>query len=479
MSAQTKHLGFIKNSQTSTKNQSLAQAMSLLDAGLMLKRKKAVNAVENYQELRTRATAIRQHTLEHLDVYLDMFAQNAAKNGSVVHFCETASQAQSTILKLCKTYNAKNIVKGKSMVTEEIQLNDLLAQNNIQALETDLGEYLVQIRKETPSHILAPAIHITQKEAENTFRTHHTSRNPDRTFSAPEDLVNEAREEIREHYFNAEIGITGANFLIASEGSSVIVTNEGNGDLSQHIPPVHIVVSSIDKIVPDMPDMLALLRVLGRSATGQEMSVYTTLSSGTKRQNDPDGPQTSHIIILDNGRSDLLQQEETSHMLRCIRCSACINHCPVYRASGGHAYDSPYVGPMGIILSPALSSLHTHKDLPFASSLCGTCVEVCPVSIPLTKLIRFSREQTFAQRLNPVSSRPFLIAFQFIALRPSLYRLISSCAAFFLALLPKKQHRLSHIPFLKGWFAHRNFPQSQRQTFQSLWKQYQKSKSSS
>ena len=461
--------GFKKLSRFSTQDDKLDQAMKLLDGGLILKRKIATEMLENYQELVDRATEIRRHTFENWDVYLEMFEKNAKQRGSEVHWCHSAEDALETILNICKQYGVENIVKGKSMATEEIGLNHFLENNGIKALETDLGEYLVQLRGETPSHLLAPAIHITQEDAEETFRKHHLDFNPDRVFSKPEDLVGEARTQIRKSYFQASMGITGANFLIADTGGSVIVTNEGNGDLSQHLPKCHLVVSGIDKIIPSLNDMSAILRVLARSATGQEMSVYTTISTGAKSASNPDGPVHSHIILLDNGRSPLINSD-FSDMLRCIRCSACMNHCPVYRAAGGHAYNSTYVGPMGSVLSPAIFGLENYKDLPFASSFCGKCVEVCPVSIPLTKLMRQYRNLEWQQNIISPLYKFILYLWTVFAKRPKLYRIFSQVEQKFLNFLGGSRPMLTRLPFVSGWSDFRHLPKPPKSTFQNLWK---------
>ena len=422
--------------------------------------------LENFLELVGRATEIRGHTFDNWDIYLEMFEKNATEQGSVVHWCSSADDALEVILDICKQYGVRDIVKGKSMATEEIGLNSFLEKNGITALETDLGEYLVQLRGETPSHLLAPAIHITQEDAEKTFRKHHLNLDPGRIFSAPEDLVAEARAQIRKSYFQASMGITGANFLIAETGGSVIVTNEGNGDLSQHLPRCHLVVSGIDKIIPSLSDLSAILRVLARSATGQEMSVYTTISTGVKSES---WPRHSHIILLDNGRSSLINSD-FSDMLRCIRCSACMNHCPVYRAAGGHAYNSTYVGPMGSILSPAIFGLEKHKDLPFASSFCGKCVEVCPVSIPLTRLMRQYRNLEWEQNILSPTYKICLYLWGIFAKRPKLYRIISQIEQKILNFLGGSHPVIVKIPFVKGWSNHRHLPKPPSTTFQNLWK---------
>ena len=281
------------------------------------------------------------------------------------------------VLDICRKAGAKNVTKGKSMITEEIGLNAYLEAHGLNPVETDLGEYIVQIRDEGPSHIITPAIHLTPEQVAEDFRRVHTDLPADRDLSEAVTMVHEARAVLRERFLAADVGITGANFLIAETGSSVIVTNEGNGDLTQSLPRVHVVVTSIEKMVPTLEDVSVLLRVLARSATGQELSVYTTFSTGPRRENDGDGPQDYHVVVLDNGRSAMLGGEQ-SEMLRCIKCGACMNHCPVYQSVGGHAYGWVYPGPMGAVLDPQLLGIEAAGHLPNASTLCGRCAILGP-----------------------------------------------------------------------------------------------------
>jgi L-lactate dehydrogenase complex protein LldF len=322
----------------------------------------------------------------------------------VVHWAETAEDARRIVLEICRKAGAKTVNKGKTMISEECWINDWLAENGITPVETDLGEYIIQLRGEAPSHIIAPAVHVTVPEVEAAFRKAHTHLPPERSLSEYSDLLQEARGILRAKYFEAEVGITGANMLIAETGQSVIVTNEGNGDLTQTLPKIHVVITSLEKIVPTLEDAATILRVLARSATGQEMSTYTTLSTGPRRDGDPDGPGEYHVVLLDNGRSGMLGTE-FQDMLRCIRCGACMNHCPVYKAVGGHAYGWVYPGPMGAVLTPSLIGVEQGGQLPNASTFCGRCEEVCPMRIPLPKMMRHWREREFEKRLIPATAR--------------------------------------------------------------------------
>jgi L-lactate dehydrogenase complex protein LldF len=354
------------------------------------------------------------------------------------------------------------------MVSEEMALNDYLEENGITAIETDLGEYIIQIRHETPSHIIAPAIHINKDQIEADFRRVHTHLPAERNLDEPTALLAEARGILRERFLAADVGITGANFLVAETGSSIIVTNEGNGDLTQTLPKIHIVLATIEKLVPTLEDASTLLRVLARSATGQEMSVYTTFSTGPRRADDLDGPREYHVVILDNGRSNMLGGE-FQDMLRCIRCGACMNHCPVYNAVGGHAYGWVYPGPMGSVLTPALIGIAQSKDLPNASTFCGRCEEVCPVRIPLPRMLRAWREREFERHLSPATVRGGLKLWGFLVRRPHLYGLATGIAARLLSLFGKGRFR--RLPLASGWTRHRDLAAPQGATFQAMWKQ--------
>src|SRR4029078_2634514 len=305
-------------------------------------------------------------------------------------------------------------------------------------VETDLGEYIIQLRHELPSHIIAPAVHLTKAQVEADFRRVHTHLPADRNLVEPETMLAEARAVLREKFLAADVGITGANFLGAETGSSIIVTHGGNSDLTQTLPKAHIVLASIEKLVPTLEDAAQMLRVLARSATGQEMSVYTTVSTGPRKAADPDGPGAYHVVILDNGRSAMLGGQFRD-MLRCIRCGACMNHCPVYHAVGGHAYGWVYPGPMGAVLTPSLIGIDKAGNLPNASTFCGRCEEVCPVRIPLPKLMRHWREREFERHLSPATVRSGLAFWSFFAKRTWLYRPATALAVRPLAL-PGRRH---------------------------------------
>ena len=354
------------------------------------------------------------------------------------------------------------------MVSEEIALNAHLEAAGLEVVETDLGEYILQIRHEAPSHLIAPAIHLTQAQVEADFRRLHTDLPKGRALPDASSMVAEARQILREKFIKADVGITGANFLVAETGSSIIVTNEGNGDLTQSLARVHIVITSIDKVVPTLEDLTTLLRLLARSATGQEMSCYTTLSTGPRRPGDPDGPEAYHVVLLDNGRAEMLAGE-MREILRCIRCGACMNHCPVYNAVGGHAYGWVYPGPIGAVLTPALLGVKETAQLPHASTFCGKCEAVCPMKIPLPKLMRHHRETDFADGGGGAGFRSGLGVWAFVARRPRLYHLLARFGMAALGALGAGRGRFSWLPLAGGWTRHRDFPAPQGRTFQQLW----------
>jgi L-lactate dehydrogenase complex protein LldF len=432
------------------------------------KRAKARKELPEFDQLRDEARDIKDHVLAHLDLYLERYEKKVAASGGVVHWAETAEEARAAIIDICRQAGAKLVTKGKSMISEEIGLNHALEEAGITPVETDLGEYLIQLRNEPPSHIIAPAVHLTRDQIEADFRKAHTHLDPKRDLSEIPTLVEEARLVLRQKYLDADIGVTGANFLIAETGTSIIVTNEGNGDLTQSLPKIHIVIASIEKIVPTLEDAATILRVLARSATGQDFSNYTTLSTGPRRESDPDGPEEYHVVILDNGRSNVLGTE-FQDMLRCIRCGACLNHCPVYQAVGGHAYGWVYPGPIGAVVTPALIGLEKAKHLPNASTFCGRCEEVCPMRIPLPKLLRHWREQEFERHLTPAAVRSGLSLWAFAAKRPGLYQFGTRIAARMMRMLGRKG-RLASLPLAGGWTRHRDLPAPQGKTFQEMWK---------
>ena len=462
---------FKQNAKAALADEQLQRSLTHVRKNFIDKRAKAAAALPEFEALRDNAAAIKNHVLENLDAYLEIFESNVISNGGKVHWAATAGDARGLILDICRKAGARTVTKGKSMISEEIGLNEFLENAGIEPVETDLGEYIIQLRGESPSHIIAPAVHVNMDQVRDDFRRVHTHLPPDREMSEPESLLKEARGILRDRFIKADVGITGANFLVAETGTTIIVTNEGNGDLTQTLPRVHVVIASIEKIVPTLEDMSQIMRVLARSATGQEMSVYTTLSSGPRRKGDPDGPDEFHVVLLDNGRSDMLGTE-FQDMLRCIRCGACMNHCPVYHAIGGHAYGWVYPGPMGSVLTPQFIGVEKGGQLPNASTFCGRCEEVCPMRIPLPKLMRHWREQEFSGHLTPPAQRRNLKAWAWLAKRPKLYHMATRLAARGLWLLGGRNRRTGFLPFAGAWTRHRDMPTPEGSTFLAQWRKH-------
>ena len=464
---------FKENAHRALGDSELQKALGHVRQNFIDKRKAAADRLPEFEALRDAAADLKDHVLANLDLYLETYETRVRASGGHVHFARNSVEACRTIVDICKSHGARSVTKGKSMVSEEIGLNAAIEAAGMIAVETDLGEYIIQLRHETPSHIIAPAVHLTKEQVEKDFRREHTHLDADRDLSEPVQLLTEARTILREKFLAADVGITGANFLVAETGTSIIVTNEGNGDLTQTLPKVHIVIASIEKIVPTLEDASLLMRVLARSATGQDMSVYTTLSTGPRREQDPDGPQHYHVVLVDNGRSAMLGTE-FEDMLRCIRCGACMNHCPVYHAIGGHAYGWVYPGPMGSVLTPSLIGVDKGGHLPNASTFCGRCESVCPVKIPLPKLMRHWREREFERHLTPAVQRYGLALWAFFARRPALYRLTTSLAMRALAKIAGERGLFTSLPFAKGWTQTRDLPAPAGQTFQTQWRARQK-----
>jgi L-lactate dehydrogenase complex protein LldF len=460
---------FKENAHAALHDAPLQAALQHVRGNFIEKRAKAVARLPEFEALRDSARDIKDHVLANLDLYLEAYEAKVVAAGGHVHYAITAKDGVDLVLKLCNERDAKAVTKGKSMIAEEMGLNAAMEAAGIDPIETDLGEYIIQLRGEPPSHIIAPAVHLTKDQVEADFRRAHRDLPVDRDLSQPEQLLTEARGILRDKFLTADIGITGANFLIAETGTSIIVTNEGNGDLTQILPKVHIVLASLEKIVPTLEDASQLLRVLARSATGQDMSVYTTLSTGPRRPGDVDGPEEYHVILIDNGRSAMLGGD-FEDMLRCIRCGACMNHCPVYHAIGGHAYGSVYPGPMGAVLTPSLVGVAEGGQLPNASTFCGRCEAVCPVRIPLPNMMRHWREREFERHLSPAAMRYGIGFWAYFAKRPTLYRLATGIAMRALHLMGRAKGRFKSLPFAGGWTRYRDLPAPQGATFQSQWR---------
>ena len=441
------------------------------------KRADAAVRLPEFEALRDSARAIKDHTLAHLDLYLEAYERKVVEAGGHVHYARDSEEAVDIILGICKARDAKVVTKGKSMVSEEIGLNAALEREGINAVETDLGEYVIQLRGEAPSHIIAPAIHVTRDDIEADFRRAHRDLAPDRDLSQPEQLLSEARAILRDRFLSADVGVTGANFLVAETGTSIIVTNEGNGDLTQILPKVHIVLATLEKSTPTLNDVAQNLRLLGRSATGQDMSVYTTLSTGPRRAHDPDGPEEYHVVLLDNGRTAIHAREKERQTLRCIRCGACMNACPVYRQTGGHACGSVYPGPIGAILTPQLTGMKHAQTLPFASSLCGVCYEVCPVKINIPEILIDLRAQVTDQERGKAARffDPMYLGMRVANLlfsRAWLFHAAQWKARIGLKIFTSKDGWIHSLPSIGAkWTQTRDLRGLPKQTFHAWWKQ--------
>jgi len=447
----------------------LKSALARLKTHFALKREEAAARYGDFEALREQGRAIRDHAIANLDSLLENFERNVTARGGQVHWARDAAQARELILAILRQAGATTVTKGKSMVSEEIALNPFLEANGMIPVETDLGEYIVQLRGEPPSHIIAPAFHLNKEQVEATFREAHGTLDPARQLGERPALVAEARTMLRARFEAADAGITGANFLAAAEGAAVIVTNEGNGDLTRLLPRTHIVLTGIEKVVADLCDVAVLLRLLTRSATGQEISSYVSIMSGPRDREcgERDG-SAFHVVLLDNGRSKLIGTE-AQEALRCIRCAACLNHCPVYGAIGGHAYGATYPGPIGAALNPGTIGASTYHHAN-ASTFCGRCAEVCPVKIPLPRIMRHWRAKEYADGLAPRAMVAGLGLWAFAAKRPALYRVLTRLAARLLKAMGR-DGTVRALPLARGWFAVRDLPSPEGRTFQELWRE--------
>ena len=447
------------------RNANLQAALGRLQTNFVRGRAERVAEFGNYEEIRAAAAAIRDRALASLDAYLEEFERNAAARGAVVHWAETRDDVNRIVCEIARRHGVRKAVKSKSMVTEECALNDALEAAGVEVVETDLGEYILQLAKEPPSHIVAPVVHKSLDEVSDLFAARHGA--PRKTDIA--QLTREARERLRPHFLGADMGITGANFFVAESGSTLIVTNEGNGRLVTTLPRVHVAITGIEKVVPTLEDVATLMRLLPPHGTGQTISNYISVTTGVRSPDEQEGPEHFHVILLDGGRSELLGGE-LQPMLRCIRCGACMNHCPVYQSVGGHAYGWVYPGPMGSVLTPAYVGLENALDLPNAATFCNQCGVVCPVKIPLPDLMRTLRERQFERRLKGWTERAALAAWRWSARRPRVYAMITALAARVLAWMGGAERRLRRIPFGAGWTGQRDLPAPQGRTFRELYR---------
>ena len=418
------------------------------------RRKEAAASLPNWEELRNQARAIKDETLSHLDRYLEEFARNAESRGAKIHRAHDAAEANSIICGLARERAARIVVKSKSMTTEETHLNDALEAAGMQVVETDLGEYIIQLAGEPPSHIIAPAIHKTRQQVGELF-TAELGMPPTDDIA---QMTSTARATLRDRFAAADVGISGVNFAIAETGTIVIVENEGNIRLTTSLPRIHIAMMGIEKVIPRFADLDVFLKLLPRSGTGQKLTTYQSFITGTKRLATDEGPDELHIVLLDNGRSRMLAHPVTRQSLACIRCGACLNACPVYQQVGGHAYGSVYPGPIGAVITPQLMGIEKAAQLPFASSLCGACRDVCPVKIDIPQLLLHLRAEISPRKGGTLERLAFKLWAR-VMTSSSLYKL-SSVAGRILQRV---------IPISRAWTNGRDLRPIESKSFHDLW----------
>lgn len=460
---------FIQNSDRALQNPDLQKRLRVL-GGFVLLRNFAFSGLSDGEALRDRARAIKEETVNNLHRYLLMLEENVKRVGGTVHWARDGDEAREIILGLALRNKVRRVVKSKSMVTEEIELNDALADAGIEAVETDLGEYIVQLAREKPSHIIAPAIHKSRQDVADLFAEKLGS-----TTNVAEELTQVARKELREKFLTAEMGVTGANFAAADTGTIVLVENEGNIRLSTTLPRIHVALMGIEKVIPRFEDLAVFLKILARSATGQKMSSYVSFITGPRREGEADGAGEFHLVLLDNGRTRMLEDEEMREALYCLRCGACLNVCPVYQKIGGHAYGSVYSGPIGSVVTPAMVGIEQSKDLPFASSLCGACREVCPVRINIPHLLLKLRNE-WVEGEGRRSKGPS--AAERVAMRMWAFAMRHRRVYNFVFRIPARLQgpmledgKFRRLPFVMGgWTENRDFPALARRSFREIWR---------
>jgi len=442
----------------------LQQALTIATTKFIDLRRESFEGFPQGEALRDRARAIKEATLQHLDVHLERLADNVERLGGTVHWAATAEEAREIVLRLARDRGVRMAVKSKSMATEEIDLNEALEHAGVTPVETDLGEYIIQLAHEKPSHIIAPAIHKTKGQVAELF-----SRELGGRFEAdPEVLTAVARRALRQKFLEADMGITGANFAVADTGTVVLVTNEGNGRMVTSLPRIHVALMGIEKVIPSMSDLVVFLDILARSATGQKLSSYTTLVRGPRRAGELEGPEEFHLILLDNGRARQIAST-LREALYCLRCGACLNVCPVYRQIGGHAYGYTYPGPIGILLTAMLNGPESVKDLAHASSLCGACADACPVRIDIPKMLIELRRDVGERRIAPWPERVVFGGFGRLLQRPALYRLAARTGRVLQRPFVSRG-AIRRLPLFFGdWTRTRDLPPIAARTFQERW----------
>jgi L-lactate dehydrogenase complex protein LldF len=416
------------------------------------------------ETLRDLARRIKEKTIAELDGYLEALSRSVERQGGRVHWAHDGAEAREIVIALARRYGVRLAVKSKSMTTEEIGLNDALQKTGVEVVETDLGEYIIQLAGETPSHIIAPAIHKTKNDVAELFVRKLGSPRLEKH----EELTEEARRRLRDKFRRADLGISGVNFAVAETGTVMIVTNEGNGRLVTSLPPVHVAIMGVEKVVPTWDDVTVLLPLLTRSATGQRLSSYVTAITGPRRAGEVDGPEAFHLVILDNGRSDILESHYRE-ALACIRCGACLNVCPVYTDVGGHAYGATYSGPIGAVITPLLAGLDEAPELPFASSLCGACLEACPMRIDLPRMLVALRHDAVQRGIEPRSEGLAFRAFGWLVGRRRAYELAARLGRLVQRLFVRDGRITAAPPPLEAWTRYRDFPPLAQEPFRDRW----------
>ncbi|WP_121660796.1 LutB/LldF family L-lactate oxidation iron-sulfur protein [Metabacillus litoralis] len=462
---------FFDRVEKGVNNTFMRSAVASAQERMQGKRLAATEELGNWEEWRKLGEEIRTHTLENLDYYLEQLSENVVKRGGHVFFASTKEEANEYITKVAKEKQAKKVVKSKSMVTEEIHLNSALEKAGCEVVETDLGEYILQLDDhDPPSHIVVPALHKNKEQIRDTFKE---KRGYDKS-EIPEELALFAREQLRQEFLSADLGITGCNFAVAESGSISLVTNEGNAGLVTALPKAQITVMGMERIVPTWEELDIMVSLLCRSSVGQKLTSYITGLTGPKDEGDVDGPEEFHLVIVDNGRSNILGTEFQS-ALHCIRCAACVNVCPVYRHVGGHSYGSIYAGPIGAVLSPLLGGYEDYKELPYASSLCAACTDACPVKIPLHELlIKHRRKIVEDEKKSPFGEKLAMKGFQLAASSPSLYKTGTKSASSVMAPFTKENNIQKGPGPMKPWTDVRDFPAPSKERFRDWYKKREK-----
>ncbi|MGH7884743.1 MAG: LutB/LldF family L-lactate oxidation iron-sulfur protein [Thermodesulfobacteriota bacterium] len=463
---------FKTSSVKALENKKLTNVLRTSTDRFRLARKNAIEQVENWEELRAAAREIKKEVIDNLDKYLVQLEESVKRVGGEVHWARDAHEASKIIIDIAKENGVKRVVKSKSMATEEIELNSEFSHNGIKSVETDLGEYILQISNDHPFHIITPAIHKTKDDIARLFSEKFNIPK----YDDPQKITDFARSKLRDEFLSADMGVSGVNFAVAETGTIVIVENEGNARLSTTVPKIHVALMGIEKIVPEFGHLSIFLSLLARSATGQGSSTYVSLITGPKRKGDIDGPFQFHLVLLDNGRSDILKSDELRESLYCIRCGACLNICPVYRQVGGHSYSNVYSGPIGAIITPQLESSKEKKDLPFASSLCGACKDVCPVKINFPHVLLSLRNKIKSKESSAISKFEKLnfVIWKLITKNPKLYNLFNNIAAI-LQKLFKKDEKLQKLPYpFSNWTKERDFPVIADIPFRKRWENIKK-----